>query len=143
MSPTALPLLRGCQFVPLDVHVDQRGKLSALELTRVTGFVAQRIFLISITDCETDTVRAEHSTSSAEILLVLAGSVHVDLDNGAVQQTVVLDASSPAFVIGAGVWRRLHSFAADSLILALAPQPYDQTESFSTPRPDLILGTNP
>lgn len=133
-------LLRGCKFAPLSIHDDRRGKLSVLELNCIAGFVAQRIFIISVDADQTNAVRAEHSTSSAEALLVLAGSVHIDLDNGSAQQSVILDSTSNALIIGAGVWRRLHTFAANTLIVALSPESYELTKTFPVPQPDLITG---
>jgi hypothetical protein len=132
--------LRGILFVDIPLHQDERGTLLALDRQQSVPFEIKRCFFIW--GCPSPAVRAEHALSSEIALLALRGSVSIDLDNGEEQLTIKLNHPQRLLCIQAGVWLRLRSFSADSLIAAAAASEYSETSYFDAPQPALFAGAD-
>ena len=123
--------ISGVAFCSWDEFPDARGTLGVVELQRDFGFVAQRIFYIRVEDA--DVVRAEHAVSATQALLLLSGSVTVDLDNGRETQTLTLPGHGTGLVIAGGVWRRLRDFAPPTILLVASSRSFRETRSEPSP----------
>lgn len=130
--------IRGCQLIEMEKHGDKRGDLSVLELLKIAGFSAPRLFLIQIGPEHENAVRAEHSSTSAEVLVAVNGKLDVDLDNGSQRACVTLNKPDTALLIHPGVWLRLKSFEVGTTLLVAASLPFSKTAQHDLPRPDLI-----
>lgn len=130
--------LPGCRFIQLASHADERGKLYPLDLRRVVGFDASRLFLVTLPEDPFGVQRGGHSNSTPEVLIAASGSVTIDLDAGEQKATVVLDRPDAALLIGPGVLIHLRDFAPKTLLVGLAEEPYSETEKFSEPQPSLF-----
>jgi hypothetical protein len=130
--------LPGCRLIRLASHADARGKLYPLDLRRVVGFDASRLFLVTLPEDPVGVQRGGHSNSTPEVLIAASGSVTVDLDTGVEKATFVLDRPDVALLIGAGVLIHLRDFTPRTLLIGLAEAPYDETHSFSEPQPSLF-----
>jgi hypothetical protein len=129
-------IIPGAGWVPLSVAHDERGRLVAFEPGHNLPFPMRRWFVISTDD--PDAVRGEHSSAAEELLVVVAGSVTCDLDNGSAQATVIMDPQTDALWLRPGVWIRLRAFTVGTVITVAASRPYRETTQSLNPRPDLI-----
>lgn len=50
------------------------------------------------------------------------------LFDGRREEDFVLDAPDKALVIGPGIWREMHDFSADCILLVLADAEYDEAD---------------
>ena len=119
--------------------MDHRGKLSVLEHGRDMGFDAKRTFFMEFAGGGPDgMVRAEHATSCNQLLVTLRGTIRLDLDNGAARLSVIATPLKAAYLVAAGVWRRVVALEADALLMVLADKSYAETRYFPVPMPDMI-----
>jgi hypothetical protein len=63
-----------------------------------------------------------------EILVAVAGSFDVRLDDGRRAKTVRLDRAHTGVYVPTGIWRELENFSSGAICLVLASAPYDETE---------------
>ena len=128
--------MRGIKLCTLETHRDARGELVAFEEGSNLAFAPQRFFYIR--GGSPDVTRSGHATSAHEVIVILAGAVSVDLDNGDERQTIRLASADGALWIQPGVWVRLRAFAAGTLLLVAASRRYAETRNYDAPQPDLI-----
>lgn len=124
-------IIEGVEFVALQAHTDERGKLIILEEHKGLPFIPRRIFYITQPDITC--TRACHSGSSEELINVLSGSVTVDFDNGTQQTTMHLTDNGNAVWIRPGVWLRLKNFSPDAIVVVAASLTYAETIHFDYP----------
>jgi hypothetical protein len=118
---------------------DHRGALSVLEHGRDLGFVARRTFFIAFAPGGPEGMtRAEHATSCNQMLVTLRGRMRLDLDNGTARHSVTAPPLGAAFLVAAGVWRRIVALEPDTLLMVLADASYADTQYFPVPMPDLV-----
>jgi hypothetical protein len=129
-------MIRGASFIQTSEYIDERGRLSLLEHPSSLPFLPKRVFVL--TECPNASVRAEHANSAEQVIKVLNGAVHVDLNNGQKTGQYRLEKTNTALWIQAGVWIRLHRFESNAVILVLSPVAYSASDQFDTPRSDLI-----
>jgi len=132
----AISMIKGARLIQNDEYVDERGRLSLLEHPSSLPFLVKRAFVL--TECPDSSVRAEHANSADQVIKVLKGAVHIDLDNGREVGHYRFEKTSPALWLQAGVWIRMHRFESDTAVLVLSPVAYSESDQFDTPRPDLI-----
>lgn len=129
-------MIKGVRLIQPGEYVDERGRLSLMEYPSSLPFLAKRAFVL--TECPDSSVRAEHANSADQVIKVLGGALHIDLDNGQEAGQYRLEKTNPALWVQAGVWIRLHRFEPDTVVLVLSPVTYGENDQFDTPRPDLI-----
>ena len=127
----------GLRIVRPEVYRDARGQLSVIELERL-GFDTKRVFFIDFQGVPPGTVRAEHAASCAQLLVPVRGAFTLELSNGESLLTLIGRAYDVAFLLSAGVWRRLFNGDDDCLIMVLANASFDSTTYFPQARPELI-----
>ena len=128
--------IRGARLFQTTTHLDSRGELTALDQDSNLGFELQRVFFIRVN--ATNVVRAEHSCSAKQMIVVLAGAVTIDLDSGHEQHTLRLAQGGRALWLSSGVWLRLRNFSGDTLLLVAASTIFADTIYYNSPQPDLI-----
>lgn len=112
--------------IQLHTHGDDRGLLISLEQQRNVPFEIRRVYYIFGT--RQGVHRGQHAHRQLNQLAVaLHGSVTLLLDEGQGQgpEEVVLDDPSQGVLLGRMVWRDLHQFSEDCVLMVLADQYYD------------------
>jgi hypothetical protein len=128
--PPALPpdpAVRNCRFVPVRGASDPRGTVNFLEVGREIGFAVRRAFWIH--GVPEGQPRGQHGHRQLELLLLaLAGSCDVVVDDGANRRTLRLERPDLGLYVGPFVWHELLRFAPGTVVLALASAPYDEAD---------------
>lgn len=112
--------------IQLHTHGDDRGLLISLEQQRNVPFEIRRVYYIFGT--RQGVHRGQHAHRQLNQLAVaLHGSVTLLLDEGQGQgpEEVVLDDPAQGVLLGRMVWRDLHHFSDDCVLMVLADQYYD------------------
>ena len=110
--------------VRFPVHGDDRGSLIALETAQEIPFLVRRVYYIYGT--QPGVSRGFHAHRRLNQLCVaLSGTVRFVLDDGACQQSVTLDSPEMGLHIGPGLWREMHEFSPDCVLMVLADRHYE------------------
>lgn len=107
---------------------DERGNLVVIEGEGMDiPFDIKRVFYIYGSD-ET-VVRGQHANRETEFLLVnVAGTSKVRIDNGHESTIVELNKPRMGLYLPAMLWKDMYDFSADSILLVLASRHYDGNE---------------
>ena len=115
------------QLVDIPQRGDARGGLSVAELGGALPFPARRIYWIQGT--KPGVSRGFHAHKELRQLCVcVAGSVRLSLFDGRREESVVLDSSSKGLLIGPGLWREMHDFSPDCVLMVFADAEYDEAD---------------
>jgi dTDP-4-dehydrorhamnose 3,5-epimerase-like enzyme len=113
--------------IPFQIHGDSRGMLVALEGMRDVPFDIRRVYYIFST-CES-VRRGQHAHRTlTQLAVAVRGSVTFLLDDGSGPAEVTLDDPASGVLIGPMVWRELHHFSEDCVVMVLADQVYDPSD---------------
>lgn len=106
---------------------DERGSLVALEIgmEKAVPFNIRRVYYIYHT---ADGVsRGYHAHRDLkQVAICVAGRCRMVLDNGYMREEAWLDNPTKGLVINSMVWREMHDFSQDCVLLVLASEPYDE-----------------
>lgn len=112
-------------WLSLPMLGDERGSLVAVEAGRDIPFPVRRVYYIFST--EEGVSRGFHAHKALKQLLVcVSGSCRVLLDNGQENVNVWLDSPSKGLLVEGMIWREMHEFSADCVLLVLASEHYDE-----------------
>ena len=113
------------EFVDLG---DERGNLVVIEGEgRDIPFDIKRVFYIYGSD--QTVVRGQHANKETEFLLVnVAGTSKVRVDNGKESAIVELDKPRMGLYLSSMLWKDMYDFSEDSVLLVLASRHYDANE---------------
>jgi dTDP-4-dehydrorhamnose 3,5-epimerase-like enzyme len=115
------------QLVPIPEHGDARGQLSVVEVGGALPFIIRRVYWIHGT--RPGVSRGFHAHKKLRQLCVcVAGSVKVSLFDGQREESVVLDSPANGLLIGPGLWREMHDFSPDCVLIIFADTQYDETD---------------
>lgn len=104
-------------------HGDDRGQLVSLEEINDIPFTIKRVYYIY--DTKSGVVRGNHAHKNLEqILVCIAGSCKVKLDNGNETKVVNLEKPYEGLYIPNNVWREMYDFSKDAILLVLASEVY-------------------
>jgi dTDP-4-dehydrorhamnose 3,5-epimerase-like enzyme len=118
---------RIAQFIDLPVVSDPRGNLCIAESERHAPFKIERVYFLY--DVPAGSVRAGHAHKALhQVLLAVAGSFDVRLNNGRAEERVTLNRPNVGLLIGPGVWREIDNFSSGSVCLVLASKVYDEAD---------------
>lgn len=106
---------------------DDRGDLVALEANKTVPFDIKRVYYIFGT--RADVARGFHAHKALkQVAVCITGSCRMVLDNGYHKEEVVLDSAVKGLVIEGLVWREMHDFSPDCVLLVLASEHYDEAD---------------
>lgn len=106
---------------------DDRGSLVALESHRNIPFDIKRVYYIFNT--KTDVSRGFHAHHHLkQVLICVKGSCRILLDNGKSKENVILDNPAQGLLIENFLWREMHDFSKDCILLVLASEHYDESD---------------
>ncbi|WP_373187407.1 FdtA/QdtA family cupin domain-containing protein [Halopseudomonas sp.] len=115
------------QWVELKEMGDERGSLVAIEAARTVPFEIMRTYFIYGT--QPGVSRGFHAHRALKQLAVcVAGRCLMHLDNGKEKADVWLDSPTKAILIEGLVWREMHDFSPDCVLLVLASEHYDESD---------------
>lgn len=113
-----------CFFQP---HGDERGQLVALEEQVNIPFEVKRVYYIYGTG--EGVRRGFHAHKALEqVLICVHGFCTVLIDDGAERNEVLLEQPFEGLYIGPGIWREMHDFSSDAVLLVLASHLYDEAD---------------
>jgi dTDP-4-dehydrorhamnose 3,5-epimerase-like enzyme len=115
------------QLVDIPQHGDARGQLAVVELGGVLPFVVRRVYWIHGT--KPGVSRGFHAHKQLHQLCVcVAGSVRIVLFDGQREEDVTLNSSAQGLLIGPDLWREMHDFSPDCVLMVFASAEYDETD---------------
>jgi dTDP-4-dehydrorhamnose 3,5-epimerase-like enzyme len=117
------------QIIKLNVHTDGRGNLTAVESNIDAPFEIKRVYyMYGIPDGQD---RGAHAHKELEQLVIaVAGSFEIVLDDGQSVVTTVLDDPAKALYVPRMNWRTLQNFSKDAVCLVLASALYNEADYY-------------
>lgn len=106
---------------------DERGSLVAVEIgmDKAVPFDIKRIYYIHHTAEHVS--RGYHAHKKLkQVAVCLSGKCRMVLDDGTNREEVWLDCPTKGLVIEEVVWREMHDFSPDCVLLVLASEHYDE-----------------
>jgi len=115
------------EWIDLKVIGDQRGSLIALEPGLNIPFAIKRVYYIYGT--LPDVGRGYHAHRRLEQMAVcVSGSCKMIIDDGITRREMRLNSANKALVIRNMIWREMHEFSSDCVLLVLASDYYDESD---------------
>jgi UDP-2-acetamido-3-amino-2,3-dideoxy-glucuronate N-acetyltransferase len=116
--------LQGVRLVVFPTVQAARGNLTALELPEVVPFHVRRIFLVHhVSNSE---VRGEHAHKKCwQLLISTTGTVTVDLSDGEMNETFILESPERGLLIPPLIWGTQRNFSSNAALLVLASEAFD------------------
>ena len=119
-----MSLVKWIDFPPLG---DDRGSLVALEGAKTVPFDIKRVYYIF--DTKKGVSRGFHAHKNLEqVAICVRGSCRMVLDDGTNRVDAILDSPIKGIYIGNLVWREMHEFSEDCVLLVLASEHYDESD---------------
>ncbi|MCT8089470.1 FdtA/QdtA family cupin domain-containing protein [Acinetobacter sp. C_4_1] len=114
------------QLIDLPNFGDQRGGLVAIESNQSIPFEIKRLYYIFNT---TNQSRGFHAhINLKQVAICLKGSCRFILDNGHLKDEIILTSPTQGLVINSLMWREIHDFSDDCVLLVLASDHYDESD---------------
>lgn len=119
-----MSLIQLIDFPPLG---DDRGSLVALESQRSIPFDVKRVYYIFGT--QQGVSRGFHAHKQLkQVAVCVTGECRMVLDDGVHREEVWLDSATKGILIEKMVWREMHDFSKDCVLLVLASEYYDEND---------------
>lgn len=127
MAPMKMSqIIEGVQSIDFKVNGDNRGSLVAIESLHNIPFEIKRIYYIYATMPEIS--RGCHAHPHLQqVLVCVNGSCDIYLFNGKEEKWVHLDQPNTGIYISGFVWREMHNFSRDCVLLAIVDEYYEDT----------------
>ncbi len=114
------------KLIDLPSFGDERGGLVAIESNQSIPFDVKRLYYIFNT---TQKPRGFHAhIDLKQVAICLKGSCRFILDNGSTKEEVVLDNPTQGLVIEGLIWREMHDFSEDCVLLVLASEHFTEQD---------------
>lgn len=118
-----------CTLISLPRFTDDRGSLSFAEAGVHVPFAFKRIYYLYA--LPEGTTRGAHAHKALHQLMIpLAGSFDVVIDDGSKQRRIHLASPDQGLYICPMIWRDLQNFSAGAVCLVLASEKYDEADYF-------------
>lgn len=106
---------------------DERGSLIALESSGSVPFEIKRIYYIF--DTKSGVSRGFHAHRNLKQLAIcVKGNCRFVLESSKGRSEVLLDSPTKGLLIEGLVWREMHDFSEDCVLLVLASEHYDESD---------------
>lgn len=114
------------KLIDLPNFEDQRGGLVAIESNQSIPFEIKRLYYIFNTKNQ---ARGFHvHIDLKQVAICLKGSCRFILDNGHLKDEILLTSPTQGLVIDSLIWREIHDFSDDCVLLVLASKHYDESD---------------
>jgi len=115
------------ELITFDTLGDSRGSLIALEEGYNTPFDIKRVYYIF--DTQPGVSRGFHAhIDLKQIAICVKGSCTFVVDDGKQRQEIHLDSPNEGLLIDGLIWREMHSFSNDCVLVVLASEHYDESD---------------
>ena len=115
------------QFVNFPSLGDDRGSLVALEANKTVPFYIKRVYYIFGT--QKDVSRGFHAHKNLkQVAICVTGKCRMVIDNGKERVETWLDSPTKGLLINDLIWREMHEFSDDCVLLVLASEHYDEAD---------------
>lgn len=119
-----MSLLKTIEFPALG---DERGSLISLETYKQIPFDIKRVYYIYGT--QTGVARGFHAHKQLQqVAVCVSGKCRMILDDGDKREELWLDSPAKGLLIGDMIWREMHDFSDDCVLLVLASEHYDESD---------------
>jgi len=119
--------LSDCRIIDLPKIADIRGNLTFIESGRHIPFDIRRTYYLY--DVPGGSSRAAHAHRELhQLMIAMAGSFDVTLDDGHEKKTFHLNRSYYGLYIPSMIWRDLDNFSSGSVCMVLASDFYEEAE---------------
>ncbi|WP_394180930.1 sugar 3,4-ketoisomerase [Marinomonas posidonica] len=119
-----MSLIKWIEFPPLG---DDRGSLVALESQQSIPFDLKRVYCIFGT--KEGVSRGFHAHKQLkQVAVCVTGRCRMVLDDGRQREEIWLDLATKGILIEDMVWREMHDFSEDCVLLVLASEHYDESD---------------
>lgn len=116
-----------CQLLDFKSIDDERGQLVALEAMKNIPFQIKRIYYM--TGLDPQYPRGFHAHKQLkQVAVCLKGRCRFVLDNGSKREEVWLDTPAQGLFISEMVWREMHDFSDDCVLIVLASEYYAEDD---------------
>ncbi|NHB96451.1 sugar 3,4-ketoisomerase [Photorhabdus stackebrandtii] len=106
---------------------DERGQLISLEANKNIPFEIKRVYYIFNT--KSGVSRGFHAHKELkQVLFAVKGSCRILLDDGKATEDMILDQPQKGILIDSFIWREMHDFSEDCVLVVLANQHYDESD---------------
>jgi len=108
---------------------DNRGELIAIEVgvDKIIPFEIKRVYYIYAT--APGISRGFHAHRNLkQIAICVSGTCKMVLDNGMVREETIMHSATRGLIIESMVWREMHDFSPDCVLLVLASEHYDESD---------------
>ena len=118
-----------CEIINLPKIEDARGNLTFIEEESIIPFAIKRVYYLY--DVPGGSERGGHAHIALnQLIIALAGSFDVDLDDGKTKKTFTLNRPYEGLYICPGIWRELKNFSSGSVCLVLASNLYSEDDYY-------------
>jgi dTDP-4-dehydrorhamnose 3,5-epimerase-like enzyme len=121
--------LKNVKWIQFQELGDERGSLVAIEIgnQKEIPFDVKRVYYIYRT--EEGVSRGYHAHKELkQVVFAISGSCQMVLDDGTKRSTVTLDSPTKGILIENFVWREMHNFTQDCILLVLASEHYNESD---------------
>ena len=106
---------------------DDRGHLTVLEANKNIPFDIKRVYYL--TDTQAGVPRGFHAHKELEqVAVCVSGKCRMILDDGRHKEETWMDCPTKGLLIESMVWREMHDFSPDCVLLVLASEHYDESD---------------
>ncbi len=115
------------QKLKFDNLGDSRGHLVSLEALKNIPFEIKRVYyLVGTHPGESRGFHAHRELK--QVLICLAGQCRIVLDDGQNKSETILNSFNEGILIESMIWREMHDFSADCVLLVIANQHYSESD---------------
>ncbi|WP_434610358.1 WxcM-like domain-containing protein [Pseudomonas sp. D2-30] len=115
------------KWIDFQILGDDRGSLVSIEQGKFVPFDIKRVYYIYHT--AKGVSRGYHAHKQLQqVAICIAGRCRMILDDGASREEVWLDCPTKGILIEGNIWREMHDFSEQCVLLVLASEPYDESD---------------
>lgn len=122
-------MLSDCTLIQFPRLKDSRGNLTFAEINKHIPFEIKRIYYL--TDLPVNAERGGHAHRALhQIVIPIAGSFRIHLDDGSQKRTVLLANSDSGLYLCPMIWREIDCFSSGAVCLVLASDFYSEDDYY-------------
>ncbi|TWD99229.1 dTDP-4-dehydrorhamnose 3,5-epimerase-like enzyme [Pseudomonas sp. AG1028] len=120
-------MMTSFSLIDFPIIGDERGSLIALETQSIIPFDVKRIYYIF--DTKPGVSRGFHAHRNLkQVMVCVSGKCRILLDDGKSKVNLWLDSPSKALLIEGLIWREMHDFSPDCVLVVMASEHYDESD---------------
>ena len=115
------------EIIDFNVFLDKDSALVPFQNNANCPFEIKRVFYIF--DVNPNAIRGRHANRDSEFLFVaLNGSCKIKIDNGKIQETLILNNPKQGLYVGKMLWKEMFDFSKGCVLLVMSNTPYNKGE---------------